>query len=43
MKLVSVKGRSVEQILEDDSAKIPGWTLRREYRSTFRGTLTDTE
>jgi len=33
----------VEQILEDDSAKIPGWTLRREYRSTFRGTLTDTE
>jgi len=33
----------VEQLLKDEGAGIPGWTLRREYRSTFRGTLSATE
>ena len=27
----------------DESRRMPGWTLRREYRSTFRGALTTTE
>lgn len=43
MRLRALKGRPVEQILKDDNSHIPAWTLRREYRSTYRGTLTGTE
>jgi putative ABC transport system permease protein len=43
MRLASLKGRSVEELLKDDHANLPGWALRREYRSTYRGTLSDTE
>ncbi len=43
MRLRSLKGRPVEQLLLDESVRIPSWTLRREYRSTFRATLTNTE
>lgn len=42
MKLRSLKGRTVEELLKERGG-IPAWTLRREYRSTFRGALTDTE
>ena len=43
MRLASLKGRTVEELLKDEHAAIPGWALRREYRSTFRGSLSDTE
>jgi putative ABC transport system permease protein len=43
MRLSALKGRSVEEWLKDDAADLPGWALRREYRSTYRDTLTDTE
>jgi putative ABC transport system permease protein len=43
MRLRSLKGRPVEELLLDDGVRIPAWTLRREYRSTFRGELTPTE
>ena len=43
MRLKSLKGRSVEEWLRDGTSEIPSWTLRREYRSTFRGGLNDTE
>ncbi len=43
MRLRSLKGRSVDQILNDNDARIPSWTLRREYRSTFRSSLSSTE
>ncbi|HTO04300.1 MAG TPA: FtsX-like permease family protein [Opitutus sp.] len=43
MRLAALKGRSVEDWLKDDAADLPGWALRREYRSTYRDTLTDTE
>ncbi len=43
MRLTAVKGRPVEELLHDRGAHIPGWTLRREYRSTYRGDLVDTE
>ncbi len=43
MRLLSLKGRSVDELLFDDQVQIPTWTLRREYRSTFRGSLTNTE
>lgn len=43
MRLRALKGRTVEQILKDNTSRIPSWTLRREYRSTFRGGLSATE
>lgn len=43
MRLTSVKGRAVADILKDKQSGVPGWTLRREYRSTYRGELSDTE
>lgn len=43
MRLNSLKGRTVEALLKDESVRIPAWTLRREYRSTYRGALTNTE
>jgi putative ABC transport system permease protein len=35
MRLQSIKGRSVEEILADRRKTIPRWVLRREYRSTY--------
>jgi putative ABC transport system permease protein len=43
MKLTAIKGRTADEILRDEKSTLPTWTLRREYRSTFRGTLTETE
>jgi putative ABC transport system permease protein len=43
MKIASVRGRSVEDIMRDKGARTAGWALRREYRSTFRSELSSTE
>ena len=43
MRLLSLKGRSIEALLKDPAVNIPAWTLRREYRSTYRGALSKTE
>lgn len=43
MRLKSVKDRPVEEILKDRARAIPNWVLRREYRSTYRDHLTDSE
>jgi putative ABC transport system permease protein len=43
MRLLSLKGRKIEALLKDSSVAIPAWTLRREYRSTYRGALSATE
>lgn len=43
MKIRAINGRATEELLADNALKIPGWTLRREYRSTYRQTLTQTE
>jgi putative ABC transport system permease protein len=43
MKLSHYKGRPIAEVAKDKSVNLPGWTLRREYRSTFRSTLTATE
>ncbi len=43
MRIRTLNGREVEEVLRDSTNPIPGWTLRREYRSTYRGGLTDTE
>jgi putative ABC transport system permease protein len=43
MKIASVRGKSVEDILREKDAKIAAWALRREYRSTFRSSISSTE
>lgn len=41
MRLAEVKGRSVEEIADDSGRR--NWALHREYRSTYRDHLTDSE
>ena len=43
MRLTQVKGRSVERLRKDPRREVPPWALRREYRSTYRDTLVDSE
>lgn len=43
MRLASINGIAVEDILADTAHTIPRWALRREYRSTYRDSLTNTE
>ena len=43
MRLSSIKGRTVESILADTNSGLPGWVLRREYRSTHHDKLRDAE
>ncbi len=43
MRLLAIKGKKVEEIRNDPNSRIAGWALRREYRSTYRADLTDTE
>jgi putative ABC transport system permease protein len=42
MRLKSVKGRSVEEMREDSTARVT-WAHRREYRSSYREYLADSE
>ena len=43
MRLTEIKGRKTSDLLADPKRKIPEWELEREYRSTFREQLTETE
>jgi putative ABC transport system permease protein len=43
MRLVEVKGRKSSEILKDPKRKAPEWELEREYRSTYRAELSETE
>lgn len=43
MRLQSHKGRTVQEILNDTNSVAQKWTLNREYRSTYRDSLTSTE
>ena len=43
MKITSVRGKSVEEVLREKGAHVAAWALRREYRSTFRGEISATE
>ena len=43
MKLAALKGQAVDAMLKDGHPGIPAWTLNREYRSTFREDLAETE
>ncbi|MGE9290642.1 MAG: ABC transporter permease [Puniceicoccales bacterium] len=41
MRLEAVNGRSARELR--DEGRLPGWVVRREYRSTYRNTLNETE
>ncbi len=43
MRLAEIKGRKTSDILADPQHKIPDWELEREYRSTYREQLSETE
>lgn len=48
MRIESINGRSVKELRDANQQlprgkRVPGWTLRREYRSTYRGALVDSE
>lgn len=43
LRLESLKGRPVSEIKKDSTSRSAGWALNREYRVTYRDTLSDTE
>jgi putative ABC transport system permease protein len=43
MRLAEVKGRRTADLLLDPNRKTPEWELEREYRTTYREVLTETE
>ncbi len=43
MRLLSVKGRRVDDIRKDPNSGVPNWAIGRQYRSTYRNDLVDTE
>lgn len=43
MRISGLKGRPLSAIYSDSTQRISRWSLRREYRSTYRSHLIDTE
>ncbi|MDZ7659336.1 ABC transporter permease [Fodinibius sp.] len=43
MRLDSLRGRSTQEIDDDSTNNVRGWALQREYRSTYRDSLIDSE
>jgi putative ABC transport system permease protein len=44
MRIAAINGRTAADLLRDTTGRRPaGWTLRREYRSTYRDTLVSSE
>lgn len=43
MRIQAVKGRAASDLATNRSDRIPGWVLQREYRSTWRAQLADSE
>jgi putative ABC transport system permease protein len=43
MRISGLKGRPVAEVLKDPQARVAAWTVRREYRSTYRSALVETE
>lgn len=43
MRISALNGRPIAEVLKDKTARVAAWTVRREYRSTYRGALADTE
>ena len=43
MRLTSINGQTISELKADTETKIETWALNREYRSTYRGHLIETE
>ncbi len=43
MRLEQINGKDVRELQKDSTSGIPGWALRREYRSSYRDSLNDNE
>lgn len=43
MRINALKGRPVAEVLRDSESRAQAWTLRREYRTTYRSELSATE
>jgi putative ABC transport system permease protein len=43
MRVAAINGRPVADLMADSTVRESSWALRREYRSTFRSALSDTE
>jgi putative ABC transport system permease protein len=43
MRIAEIKGRTYEEIRNDSTSTISRWSIRREYRTTYRDSLTDAE
>ncbi|MDQ6624621.1 MAG: ABC transporter permease [Verrucomicrobiota bacterium] len=43
MRLAEIKGRTAADLLADPKRKMPEWQLQREYRSSYREQLSETE
>ncbi len=43
MRLKTLRGRTVESLLQETNGAAPGWVLRREFRCTFTERLRDSE
>jgi len=43
MRMQSIRGKSVNEIRQDSTVNLPNWVLNREFRVTYRDTLSETE
>src|SRR5690606_20230550 len=43
MGLRAINGRETDELRRDSTLELPGWALRREYRSTYRDRLVGSE
>ncbi|MDF1815375.1 MAG: FtsX-like permease family protein [Verrucomicrobiales bacterium] len=43
MRLTHIKGTPVSEIQADEKTRVPGWIVRRDFRSTYRAALVETE
>ena len=43
MRIEAIKGELVTDLVKNPESDVPGWTLRRDFRSTYRSSLTSSE
>ncbi len=43
MRISHLRGRPADSVAEDTADRVSGWALQREYRATYRDSLTDAE
>lgn len=43
MRISQLQGRTLTELYADSTERLPRWALRREYRSSYRDSLTDSE